>query len=168
MKPGDIVFAHSTGILGRIIRLGEWIRFCPGSMWNHVAILDREVDGVWYIIQAEAKGVTNDKALDSVAPGGHYTVLSTPRGVDNRKVLRFARAQVGYAYGWLTILAVAVDILTPFWFPAFRSKNSWICSALGAEALRAGGWIKNWRDIYLVTPAQLWTALYPADEITTR
>lgn len=159
-KPGDLVFAHSNGIMGRIIRLGERIRFRKGVQWNHVAIIDRMMeDGDWLIIQAEARGVTKDKRLSSIAPGGRYKVVRLPSGISRQKVLDFAHDQVGSRYGWLTILSIAIDILTPFWVPSFRTRNSWICSAISAEALRAGGWIHEWSDIYLVTPTMLHQAV---------
>ena len=162
--PGDIVFAHSSGIIGRAIRLGERLRFRSGATWNHVAIVDRIEGGKVYIIQAEASGVTNDKELHTVSPNGHYIVLEPPQGVDVEQLLEFARAQVGSRYGFGTILAIAVDILTPGWFPSLRpankKSNSWICSAVVGESLRFGGWLHHFADIYLVTPAELWSALY--------
>jgi hypothetical protein len=159
-KPGDLIFCHSTGIMGRIIRLGERIRFRKGVQWNHVALVDRMMeDGDFLVIQAEAKGVTKDKRLSTIAPGGRYQVVRLPVGVSRQKVLDFAHEQVGSRYGWLTILSIAIDILTPFWVPSFRTRNSWICSAVSAEALRAGGWIHQWPDVYLVTPTMLWDAV---------
>ena len=157
---GDIVFCHTTGVLGKAIRVGEWLRFKRGSEWNHVAIIDRIENGVPYIIQAEAKGVTSDKPLDSIAPNGHYIIVKQPEGIDRFKTLEFARAQVGKPYGFLTIAFLVIDILTPNWFPAFRRKRSWICSALVMESLRYGGWFHDWDDIYIVTPAQAHIALF--------
>lgn len=158
-QPGTLVFAHSNGVIGRLIRFGERLRWSHGSFFNHVAIVDRIVDGVPYIIQAEASGVTNDKTLESVAPGGKYVLIPLPNGVDVEKVLSFARGEVGSRYGYLSIISTALDIITPVWFVSFRRKYSWICSALIAEALRAGGWRHKWADIYTVTPAQLRIAL---------
>jgi len=159
-KPGDLVFAHSTGILGRIIRMGERIRFKEGSHWNHVAIVDRPLeDGDFTIIQAEARGVTSDKRLSSIAPGGEFRIVRLPAGVSRSKVLQFAHAQVGSRYGFLTIFSIAIDILTPFWVPSFRTRNSWICSAVAQESLRCGGWLHSWGDVYLVTPSDLFMAL---------
>lgn len=157
-QAGDIVFAHSTGIIGRAIRLGERLRFHKDAIWNHCAILDRSENGIWFVIQAEAAGVTNNKTLDSVAPYGNIAIVPPPENVNVAKLLMFARAQVGSAYGFTTIATLVFDILTPNWFPLVRRKNSWICSAVTAESLRFGGWLRNWDDIYIVTPAQLWTA----------
>lgn len=161
-EPGDIVFAHSNGIMGRAIRLGEWLRFRRGSTWNHVCFIDRVEDGVPYVLQAEPRGVTVDKTLDSV---GTYLLVKSPNGVDRSKYMDFARRQVGDRYGWLMIAALAIDIVTPAWFPTFhlasRRKTAWICSVLSAEAMRFGGWYHPWPSIYMVTPSQVYEALLP-------
>jgi len=157
MKAGDLVLCHSTGILGRAIRIAEKrLQNSQFSEWNHIAILDREVDGEWYVIQAEAHGVTNDKKLSSVAPGGRYEVITLPAGVDVDKVLTFARAQVGDAYSWLSILSCAFDM----WLPqaiCFRRGDTWICSGLAAAALWFGGFEKmvHLNDVYTCTPAEI-------------
>ena len=159
IQPGDIGFAKTNGIMGRAIRFGEELRWHRGSIWNHAFIVDRIEDGVVYVIQAEAAGVTSDKTLDSVAPKGVYVTMRPPQSVDVESLLAFARQEVGSHYGWLSIASAILDILTPGWFPSFRRGNSWICSAITAEALRAGGWLHRWSDIYVVTPAQLFDAL---------
>lgn len=157
---GDIVFAHSNGIIGRTIRLAERLRWHRGSMYNHVAIVSWVHDGVAYVTQAEPRGVTNDKPLSSV---GEYTLVAPPKDVDKEQMLRFATSQIGKRYSFLSILSIIVDILTPNWFPAVRNADTWICSALVAESLRAGGWLHNWPDVYIVTPAQLFQTLIHAD-----
>ena len=161
-EPGDIVFARSNGLMGKAIRFGEWLRFRRGSRYNHVCFVDRIENGEPIVIQAEPQGVTDDKPLSSV---GAYLLLKPPPGVDPAKVLAFARNQIGDAYGWLMILALAVDIITPAWFPtlhfAGKRSNTWICSALSAEALRFGGWYHPWPSIYMVTPSQVYAALLP-------
>jgi len=154
--PGDIVFAHSNGIMGRAIRFGEFLRWRKGSHWNHACVISRvDKDGVAYVIQADIKGV-NEARLDSV---GDYIILEPPARVNRNKILAFTKAQVGSKYGILSILSIVTDIISPNWFPAMRRKNTWICSAVTGEALRYGGWLQNWADIYTVTPAQLFDAL---------
>jgi hypothetical protein len=164
IKPGTIVFCRSTDAIGKIIRFGERLRWTKGSEFNHVAIVDRvDEDGTAYVIQAEARGVTDIRKLEEIAPGGSYELVKLPKGVKAEAVLNFARRQVGVKYGYATIAAIAIDILTPSWFPSLRpankNSNSWICSAIAGEALRCGGWYHQWPDIYLVTPAQLYAAM---------
>ena len=151
MKAGDVGVAHSTGLMARAIRLGERLRWgVRPSHWNHAFIVDRVEGDKVYIIQAEPHGVTNDKTIDTV---GEYRVVTPPADVD--KVLAFARGEVGRRYGWLSILTIAFDIATPPWLPSLRRPDTWVCSALVGEALRAGGWVQSWPDVYCVTPAQL-------------
>jgi len=162
-QPGDIGFAHSNGFFGKAIRFGERIRWGEKpSEWNHAFIVDRvelvgSVDEGFrheiYIIQAEPSGVTNDKLIQSV---GSYTLIEPTPDLPRADILKFARAQVGSHYGFMTIVFVALDIISPNWFPSFRRRGTWICSALVAESLRYAGWLEAWGDIYTVTPAQLW------------
>jgi len=161
MNAGDLVFCHSSGIIGRAIRLGEWIRFRRGSFYNHVAMLYKQTpDGDWLVIQAEAHGVTNTGLLSTIAPGGSYVVCANPASSVPRAG-GFMAQQVGAKYGFLTIASLIVTILTPVFF-SFRMPNTWICSAVSAESLRVGGWVRNWADVYQVTPSQLWSELNPA------
>jgi len=157
VNAGDIGFAHSDGLMGRAIRFGERIRWGEKpSHWNHAFVVDRIVDGVAYVIQAEPSGVTNDKTIDSV---GEYVLVDASAKVNVDAVLKFARQEVGSRYGWLSIISIIFDIATPSWFVSTRRRNTWICSALVGEALRAGGFISRWPDVHCVTPAQLFSSL---------
>jgi hypothetical protein len=163
-KSGDLVFCHSKDIVGRGIRLAERLHFRGGSTYNHVATLDmwhmddnHPDSGYWTVIQAEAHGVTNFRELDEVAPGGTYVVIPTlAPNID--KQIEFLRAQVGTPYGFLTIISILVTIESPK-FINVMLPNTWICSAVAAEAMRAGGWIHNWDDLYQVNPAELFEAV---------
>ena len=154
-SPGQIGFARTKGIFGKIIRLGEFLKGRPGSQWNHAFVIgDKIIDGEPNVIQATIRGVTDTARLSDVAPGGKLKVVDLPSGVSPQLVLAFAKSQVGASYGLLTILAIATDTLTSNWVPAFQGsrKISWICSALAAESLRCGGWIHNWVNVATVTP----------------
>jgi len=158
MKPGDLVLCHSKGILGRAIRVAEKrLQDSSYSEWNHIAILDRLAeDGDWIVIQAEAKGVTNDKKLSSVAPGGRYQVIPLPIQADRQKLLKFARAQVGDKYSWLSIFSAAFDM----WLPdaiCLRKGSTWICSGLAAASLWFAGYepLMQLNDVYTCTPAEI-------------
>lgn len=156
---GDLVRCHSKGMVSRAIRWGEWLRWRRGSEWNHFAWLDHDEAG-WIVGQAEGHGVTCDKTLASIAPGGTYEIVPLPPGVDRAKVLEFLRAQVGRPYGFLTIVSIVITLISPK-FLNVMLPDTWICSAVVAEGLRAGGWIHNWPDVYQVTPAQLSDVLDP-------
>jgi len=161
-EPGDLVFCHSKGIIGRAIRVAQRLRNSPeDAMWNHVAIIDkRDKFGNYYVIQAEAKGVTNNKQLGSIAPGGRFKIVPFPATADRAKFLTFARSQVSDPYGYLTILSIALDFLLPRRV-ALRKSGTWVCSALAAGGLWYSGFPKamTWPDLYQVTPADLYGAL---------
>lgn len=155
MQAGDVVFAHSNGLMGRAIRFGEHLRWKKGSHWNHACVLSRQdEDGTWYVIQADLRGV-NEATLESV---GEHVVIPLPLFVDRNKVLEFTHAQLGQKYSILSILSIVTDIISPKWFPEVRKDYTWICSALVGEALRYGGWLKNWGSIYTPTPSCLYEA----------
>lgn len=157
-EPGSIGFARTTGAMGWLIRLGEWLKFRKCD-FNHMFLVAEDGN---HIIQATLRGVTDVTLLTEVAPGGgKYITVPLPAGVRAEDVLKFARRQVGIRYGYWTILAVAIDILTWQWCPALRGarKPSWICSALSCEALRYGGWLYDTIDIYTITPEQAYAAL---------
>ena len=155
LMSGDIVLAHGDGLISKTIRFAERIRGRGGDNWNHVAILDRKIDGVWYVLQAEAKGVTNDKTLASV---GSYAIVTLPHYINRLDVLEFARKQVGSKYGFVSILSCIVDIVIPDSI-CLRKSNTWICSGLVAASLMYAGWEPAWtwarRDIYTIMPSEL-------------
>ena len=165
-QPGDIGFARTKfrppkGEMGALIRLGTRLKFHKAT-FNHQFVVDRVVDGgVPYIIQATLHGVTDTMRLDEVAPGGLYVLLPPPASVDVEKFLSFCRKQVGVKYGILTILAMAIDVVSWQWVPAMRGarKNSFICTALVNEGLRFGGWYHDWIDVYNIFPDEGYDAL---------
>lgn len=163
IQAGDIGWARTTGIMGRLIRLGEWLRFRK-SEWNHQFVVTDtvDVDGMPFIIQATMRGVTDTARLDQVAPGGTYITIPPPPEVDRAKLLKFCKAQVGLEYGYWTDIAMAIDIVTWNWFPALRGarKQSWQCSALVNEGLRFGGWLHPWLSIYNIFPQEGYDALH--------
>lgn len=126
-----------------------------------MCFIDRIEDGKAYVLQADQHGVTNDKELWTV---GEYEIVHLPVSLEPTRVLYFARQQLGSHYGWFTIATLALDIITPRWFPAFcpvnKTRPTWICSALSAESLRFAGWFHQWPDPMMVTPAQLYEAVY--------
>jgi len=162
-EPGSIGFCHSKGIIGWAIRLGEHLRFRHGDFWNHVFIVSDKTNeqGEQLVIQALGGGVDDTKSISTIAPGGKYKIIPPPIDVLGTDVLMFAERQVGSPYGYVSIISIALQIILPKWFPLprIRTNSSWICSALGAESLRCGGWVHDWPDIYSVVPSELYAAL---------
>ena len=159
---GDIGFSHNSGLMGKLIRVGEWLKLRHGKI-NHEFVVTDIIDGVPYIVQATLRGVIKTP-LSEVAPGGYYFLFTPPAEVDIAKLVEFEEKQVGMEYGILTIIAIAIDILSWSWVPSFRGsrKGSWICSALANEGLRFGGWYWPWVNIYDMTPEEGLSALQSA------
>lgn len=156
IKPGYIGFSRTTGVLGRLIQVGEKWKFGDGE-YNHsfvVVSLGSSYDDVW-IVQATLKGVVLSHLSDLYPTTSEILLTPPPEECDLDKVVLFASEQVGAPYGLLSDICIAVDILTPVWFWAVRRNGTWICSALAAESLRYAGMLENWPDIYGVTPTQL-------------
>lgn len=160
-EAGDLVFCHSKGMISWAIRWAQRLRNKPeDARWNHVAVLDKQVDGEWYVIQAEAKGVTNIRRLKDIAPGGKLKLVRLPETMSRKKFIDFIRSQVSDPYGFLTIVSIAVDFLLPQKV-CIRKSGTWVCSALVAGGLWYAGFPKamTWEDLYQVTPADLYALM---------
>ena len=156
VQPGDIGCAHSTGILGWLIRFGT------RSTWNHsfvvVDVPASPTPETITVVQAEAHGVELAK-LSDVAPGGTYAILPCPVGVDRAIVVREARALLREKYAFISIASIALKIIaTALHIPfrlAIRDQSTLTCSAVVALSLFNGGWSMNVPDLYQCTPAEI-------------
>lgn len=162
VQAGDIGFARTTGVMGWLIRVGTWLRLRK-ARFNHMFAVDDQVDtdGTPFVIQATMRGVINTARLDEVAPGGTIVTMTPPSVVDRARFLEFLHAQVGQEYGFITDVAMALDIVTWNWIPSFRGarKPSWQCAALVCEGMRFGGWLHDWVDIYSILPDEGYDAV---------
>ena len=162
LNVGDVIFAHARrDFIGRAIQFGEWLRWRGGHKWNHAAIIVGVEPGRVRIVQAESRGVTSKwfSSPSDIAPNGNVVVVKPPSSLTSvLRAVDFADAQVSDSYGFVTIFSIAVSIVVP-WFLTIRKPGTWICSALVGESLRAGGWLHDWPDVYMVSPAQLYEAL---------
>lgn len=160
LRIGDIGFARTKGFMGRLIRLGEWLKF-RSCDFNHTFVVvstGLSYNDTW-IVQAELRGVSLRRLSEILPDASEIHIIHPPKGVDGLKVAEFALRQLGDPYGLVTILCIALDITTPDWFLEFRRNWSWICSALTGESLRYAGWLFDFKDIYTVTPTELWKAV---------
>lgn len=155
VQAGDIIVAHSTGILGWLIRVGTH------SQWNHAAVVvdpgDHTPETI-QVIQAEAHGVELT-TLDQVAPGGYTATLPCPAVVDRSIVVREAHSLLRTKYAFVSIVSIGLKILAKMvHLPlriSIRDDSTLICSAVVALCLFNGGWSRNTDDIYEVTPAEV-------------
>lgn len=162
--PGDIVFFHSKGFVGTMIRLGERLRHPTQPHWvNHVGVcVEPDPDnGFPRIVQAGANGVAYAYLKDIDA---EYEVVSadafptvTDVAIYRYAVICQAHDLVGAKYGWLTILSIVVNVLTPRWIriPDFRRGTTYICSSAAAWCLHAGGADIDTYDLYQIMPSEL-------------
>ncbi len=153
-----VVLCHTNSFLGWVIRVGERIRWRSGATWNHAAIVVTSGPNP-LIVQATGRGVTQTHLLSVT---DRYTIVSVPS--ESASGAAFASSQLGERYGFLTVASIIFNLLTPhFIHIEVRRQNTWICSALVAESLRAGSWLHSWPSIYEVSPAQLAQALGAPD-----
>jgi hypothetical protein len=159
IRIGDIGFARTNGLMGKLIRAGEWLKWreCEFNHTFTVVAAGNTYDEIW-IVQAELRGVSLRRLSEILPNASEIHLVAPPEGADPKKIALFSLAQLGSPYGLMSITCLALDITTPDWFIAFRRKNTWICSALSAEACRYAGWYHDFPDIYIVTPTGLWKA----------
>lgn len=157
MKPGDILLVESSGFLPWLIRLGERIhRRGPSCRWSHVAVI---VSAEGDTIEAQASGVL----VSNVAHHPVCQVVDTGLSDQDRaQAAAFAVSCLGVRYGYLTILSIALDLLSPD-FITLRSPRTLICSELAARALEHGGWVSPELDTSRVMPSDLAHWLAPSE-----
>lgn len=150
MEPGDIVLVHGAGFISRVIEFGERIRMSKNeSFWSHAAFV---VNSDGDTLEATGKGI----ASNNVKNYRRYKVIRMNMNqIDVAQCLTYAKSMKGTAYGWLDILSIAVNILTPN-IINFQTPKSLICSQFVAQCLEHGGWIiPNRTPASLVMPAML-------------
>ena len=157
-EAGDLVLAHSKDTFGKLIRFAQWLRpsWRPYKYWNHSALVVSNINGEITCVQMGRRCVT--VTLENVAPGGVTQIRKCPEGVDRVKALDYALRQVGVRYSYLTIVSIALNLLTPkaFRINFRRNGTALICSALCARSYEHGDWIiPDNSDPFQVTPCQL-------------
>jgi len=152
--PGDFAFTHGTSWTSRMIRFGEKIRYWGPdekfTRWNHVAIfINKEGD----IIEALGGGVQQRNI--SVYKQTEYHVVHLQNVLDSNRdhEVEFARACLNDHYGWLTIVSIALCLLTGSKI-GFGVDGQEICSALVARCLERTGEIFP-TDPWHIMPADL-------------
>lgn len=172
-QPGDIIGFQRRDAFGILIGIGQRLRH-PGKAWrpytriHHIAVVekyapvttpeDKDDPQNWVCIQA-ARRVDRD-TVENIANGQPFVVMKLPPEVWRACVVEQAEDLVGTDYGVLSIVSIALNVLTPSWLHIdFRRARTVICSALGAICLHAGGWLHSWGDFYEVMPCELIEAL---------
>jgi len=155
-RPGDFLLTHSSGIYGKLIRLGEALRYWgEGKVfahWSHAAIF---VNDAGDIVEALGGGV--QKRNISAYQGAEYVVVHLPATttpLDRQQAVEFAEFSLNDPYGWLTIVSIALCLLTGAKF-SFGVDGQQICSALVARCIERIGEIFPEGDPWHLSPADL-------------
>lgn len=153
--PGDWVFAETKGLYGRLIQLGQWFRpsWRKWSKFHHMALVESNDGGTVTCLQMGRH--CERVSLDEVAPGGQVVVWRPTQALDVDAVLAYARSLLGIDYGVLTILSIALNILTPSFLRIdFRRAGTLICSAYVIRSAEHGALDYPW-DPFQAAPAQV-------------
>jgi len=130
-KPGDFLLTHAHAWTSRLIRFGESLRYRGANRqyayWSHaVAVVSEAGD----IVEALGRGVTTGNI--SKYTGTDYTYVRVQASdADRQEMAAFARAQVGWEYGYLTIVSISLGLLTTGRL-RFGLSGTEICSGLVA------------------------------------
>ena len=150
---GDIVLVHGHGVVDRLIQFGERIRDSKeASYYNHAAYI---VGSNGLLLQATGRGIEFGNFYTSFATD-ETLVIPNPLGrFQTQDALKFANSCINVKYGYLEIVSIGCDLLTPH-FIHFKSGNTLICSEFVAKILEHGGWISPKLDTSHVMPSDLY------------
>ncbi|HEY7889850.1 MAG TPA: hypothetical protein VIC29_16640 [Steroidobacteraceae bacterium] len=137
--PGDFILTHSHGLFGRLIRIGESLRYWGAdakyARWNHAAMI---VSADGRLIEALSQGVVRSH-ISKYKSTEYVVVHLNDEDADDRDRQQ-AVAYAGYCvrekegYGWLTICNIGLALLTGCKF-TFGVDGQVICSGLVARCL---------------------------------
>lgn len=135
-EPGDFILTHGNTWVSRLIRVGQYLRFWGAdrkyAWWNHAAMVISP-DGK--LIEALGAGVLLTHISRYKKTQYHLVRLGNIATThDRRQAVVFARWCLGEKYGYLTIVSIALSLLTGGKF-TFGFDGQSICSGLVARAL---------------------------------
>lgn len=152
-RPGDFVLTHGSHWMNHLISFGQALRFRGAdrkyAYWNHAALI---VGANGDIIEALAAnpGVVQQN-LSKYAPGEYTVVRVTASPEDRGEAVDFARSCLAEPYGALTVVSIALSLLTGTRF-SFGFEGQTICSGLVARAL------ERTRAIFKAEPSHMMPA----------
>ncbi len=153
LRAGDFILTHGRAWTSRLIRFGQRVRIHGDdrkyTRWNHAALI---VDESGDLVEALGAGVTR-RNIDAYEAAEYQLVRVTASDEDREQVVAFAQWAVGQPYAWLTIVSIALSLLTGAKF-TFAYEGQHICSGLVARALERTGAIFN-RTPSHIMPADL-------------
>jgi len=151
--PGDFILVSSKGILAKLIRFGQFIRYHgkmrPYSYWNHTAMIISESGE---IIEAIGRGVVISK-IEDYSDVEYYYVSTKLNKQSREQAVASANSFLKDKYSWMTIISIAIELLTGVKVQVTQSSTM-ICSSLVGQSLWAGGIIFD-SNPYQMMPADL-------------
>ena len=133
-QPGDFILTHNATWSAKLVQFGQKLRYHGAASkytrWNHTALI---VDNQGSIIEALGRGISQTH-LSDYKPTEYYVVHIDATEADRQEAVAFARACLGVPYGWLTLVSIALSLLTGTKF-SFGFDGQQICSGLVARSL---------------------------------
>jgi uncharacterized protein YycO len=152
-REGDFILTHGDDWIDTLIRFGQALRFrgadAKYAYWNHAALI---IGPAGELVEATGSGVVQDN-LSKYQPREYHLIRINASEEDRQEVAAFGRWCTGEEYGYLTIVSVALNLLSGTKF-AFMIEGQEICSGLVARAQERTHAIFN-RDPAHVMPADL-------------
>lgn len=151
--PGDFILTHQELWTSRIIQWGQGLRIHGEdrkyTYWNHAAII---VDEGGKLVEALGRGVCSTN-ISNYKYNEYHLVRIVATDDDRVQMINFAKTIIGMPYGFLTILSIALKLITGGKVN-LSFENDFICSGLVAQALERGSAIFN-RTTSHIMPADL-------------
>ncbi len=133
-RPGDFILTHGNEWTSKLIRFGQSLRYrgpmAKYTYWNHTALI---VDTKGAIVEALGTGVAL-RSIHDYDPTQYTVVRIDASEEDRMQAATFARSCVGSEYGWISIVSIAISLVTGGSF-AFAIDGQLICSGLVARSL---------------------------------
>lgn len=149
-QPGDFILTRSDAFSGKLIRFGQWLRYSGDDrkyIWcNHAALIETAEGG---LIEAVGNGVQRNH-LSHYGPKEYVLVRvgSFVYPEDREQIVAFAQWCLDEEYGYMTIVSIALNMLTGGKF-TFGVDGQSICSGMVARALERGN------AIFQTTPSHI-------------
>lgn len=138
-RPGDLFLEHDTQLFDRIIQFGERMHGgnVSSSQWNHAGIfLPDKTLGLdcppSTVAEATAKGIIVD--VFSTQGRGLTRIVPVEPLEARERVVQFALAHVGDAYGWWGIAGIVISLLTGTRLRIGKA-GTYFCSGFAASGL---------------------------------
>jgi uncharacterized protein YycO len=130
---GDFILTSDRAWTSRAIQFGQGLRFrgdrAKYKKWNHAAIIVSEQGD---LVEALGSGVQRTH-IDGYRGQEYYHVHISASQEQRENAARFAEWAVGQPYAYVTIVSIAVGLLTGGKF-RFGYSSQHICSGLTARA----------------------------------